>query len=83
MSEISPFLLDAGDEPEPLTWDSSYAIALALYRAHAQVDLAEVSLGMIYQWTLELPAFADDPQLANEGILAAIYQDWFEEVISR
>ncbi|MCU0488161.1 MAG: Fe-S cluster assembly protein IscX [Anaerolineales bacterium] len=80
---MSSFPLDAEDEPEPLTWDSSYAIALALRRAHAQVDLLAVSLGMIYQWTLELPAFADDPQLANEGILAAIYQDWFEEVISR
>jgi len=34
---------------------------------------------MIYHWTLALPDFADDPQLANDAILAAIYQEWFEE----
>jgi FeS assembly protein IscX len=34
----------------------------------------------IYDWTLALPQFDDDPQLANDGILAAIFQEWFEEV---
>lgn len=65
-----------------LTWDDSYAIVLALRSAHPQVDLEEVSLGMVYRWILELPDFIDEPRLANEGILASIYQDWFEEVIS-
>jgi FeS assembly protein IscX len=27
-----------------------------------------------------LPHFVDDPQLANDMILQAIYQEWFEEV---
>lgn len=35
---------------------------------------------MIYHWTLELPGFDDDPALANDGILEAIYQEWYEEV---
>jgi FeS assembly protein IscX len=35
---------------------------------------------MIYQWTLELAGFEDDPQLANQEILTAIYLEWFEEV---
>jgi FeS assembly protein IscX len=64
---------------EPLTWEDSYAIALALHKIHPQVDLEKVSLNMIYHWTLALPDFADDPQLANDAILAAIYQEWFEE----
>lgn len=64
---------------DPLTWDDSYAIALALQKIHPQVDLEQVSLSMIYRWTLALPDFVDDPQLANDAILAAIYQEWFEE----
>jgi FeS assembly protein IscX len=70
-------------EPDPLTWDDSYAIALALCRAYPLVDLEEVSLGMIYRWTLALPGFSDDPQLANEGILSSIYQEWLEEVLTQ
>jgi FeS assembly protein IscX len=64
---------------EVLTWDDSYAIALALKRGHPGVSLEEVSLNMIYRWTVELPEFVDDPQLANDAVLAAIYQEWFEE----
>jgi FeS assembly protein IscX len=64
---------------ETLTWDDSYAIALALRKKHPQVELEKVSLNMIYHWTLALPGFEDDPQLANDAILAAIYQEWFEE----
>lgn len=63
-----------------LTWDDSYAIALALVERHPDIRLEEVSLGMIYQWTVELPVFVDDKELANDSILAAIYQEWFEEV---
>ncbi|MCI0519197.1 MAG: Fe-S cluster assembly protein IscX [Chloroflexi bacterium] len=64
---------------DPLTWDDSYAIALALMERQPQINLEEVSLGMIYRWTVALPNFADDPALANDDILAAIYQAWFEE----
>lgn len=35
---------------------------------------------MVFEWTIELPEFDDDRELANDGILAAIYQEWFEEV---
>ena len=65
---------------DPLTWEGTYAIALALKDAHPDVDLEGVSLGMIEAWTLELPLFEDDPALANEAILMRIYQDWFEEI---
>jgi FeS assembly protein IscX len=65
-----------------LSWEDTYGIALALQRAHPTADLEQVSLGMIYQWTLDLPEFIDDPELANEDILMSIYQEWFEEANS-
>jgi FeS assembly protein IscX len=66
---------------EPLNWESTYAIALALKGLHPEIDLQNVSLQMIFDWTVALPEFVDDPSLVNDGILAAIYQDWFEETI--
>ncbi len=65
---------------ETLSWDDTYAIARALIRSHPGIDLQEVSLRMIYEWTLGLPEFRDDPELANDPILSSIYQEWFEEV---
>lgn len=62
-----------------LTWDDSYAIARSLRASFPQVDLEQVSLGMIYAWTIALPEFQDDPALANDAVLAAIYQEWYEE----
>ena len=64
-----------------LIWESTYAIAVELRRQHKDVKIEEVSLQQIYKWTLELPEFEDDPALANDDILYAIYQDWFEENI--
>jgi FeS assembly protein IscX len=64
-----------------LTWEATYAIALELKRQHPDSNLENVSLGQIYEWTIALPEFEDDLALANDDILAAIYQDWFEEII--
>lgn len=64
-----------------LTWESTYAIAMELRRQHKGVNIEEVSLQQIYDWTVGLPEFEDDPALANDDILHAIYQDWFEENI--
>ncbi len=65
-----------------ITWDDSYAIALALRERRPNANLDQVSLGMIYHWTLELEEFDDDSELANDGVLMAIYQEWYEEVNS-
>jgi FeS assembly protein IscX len=54
---------------------------LALKEAHSEIDIQNVSLQMVFNWTVALPAFEDDPALANDEILAAIYQEWFEEII--
>lgn len=62
-----------------LTWDDSFAIAQELRSQYPEVDLANVSLEKIFHWVVELADFEDDRELANDGILAAIYQEWFEE----
>lgn len=64
----------------PLYWDASYAIAKALAQRHSDINLDEVTLSMIERWVLALPNFVDDPELVNDHLLGAIYQDWFEEV---
>ena len=64
-----------------LTWESTYAIALELRRQHPEANIEEVTLQQILNWTLQLSEFEDDPALANDDILHAIYQDWFEENI--
>ena len=66
---------------EPLTWESTYAIALELKRAHSRIDMENVTLGNIHNWTLALEDFDDDPALVNDEILSAIYQDWYEEIL--
>jgi len=64
-----------------LNWDSIHAVALELRRTHPDADLHDVSLGQLMQWTLALPEFQDDPALANDEILSAIYQEWYEVTI--
>ena len=66
--------------PQELYWDAIYEIVLALKTRFPNEDLENVSLGDIFKWTTELPNFADEPELANDEILGAIYQEWFEEI---
>jgi FeS assembly protein IscX len=65
---------------EFLTWDATYEIALALKKKYPEQDLEKVSLGQIFEWTIGLSNFEDAPELANDEILAAIFQEWFEEI---
>ncbi len=64
-----------------LNWEATFAIAMELRHTHKEVNIEEVTLQDIYKWTLELSEFEDDPELANDDILYAIYQDWYEELI--
>jgi FeS assembly protein IscX len=64
-----------------LTWESTFAIAMELRRQHPLADLEHVSIQQIYDWTVNLEEFEDEPSLCNDDILLAIYQDWFEENI--
>ncbi len=63
---------------DDLYWDAAYALARRLQRDHPEVDLAEVTLNMIYNWVISLADFQDEPELANDEILEAIYQEWYE-----
>lgn len=62
-----------------LYWDASYEIVLALNAAYPSVDLDAISLEQLYRWIVNLPNFADDPELVNEGILIDILREWYEE----
>lgn len=64
----------------PLYWDAIYEIVLALKGRYPDEDLEGLSLNEVFQRAIALPNFADDPALANDDILAAIYQEWFEEI---
>jgi FeS assembly protein IscX len=44
------------------------------------VDVEQVGLDQLYQLIIALPNFADDPALANDGILSEILREWYEEV---
>jgi len=63
-----------------LHWDSVYEIALALKAQHPEINLEGISLRQIYEWVIVLPGFADDLELANDEILLAIFQEWYEEL---
>lgn len=65
---------------QTLVWDAIYEIALALKAQFPEEDLENVSLENILDWTLNLSNFIDDPELANDEILMAIYQEWYEEI---
>ncbi len=65
---------------EELYWDGAYAIARRLIAERPNTDLSQVTLNMLYNWVLALPEFKDDPELANDELLNAIYQEWYEEI---
>jgi FeS assembly protein IscX len=64
---------------KPLYWDAIFEIVLALRARYPDEELEGLSLQMLFERVTALANFADDPALANDDILAAIYQEWFEE----
>ena len=65
---------------QKLYWDSSYEIVLALMDLYPDMELETLSLGGLQARIAALPDFADDPELANDGILKAILREWYEEI---
>jgi FeS assembly protein IscX len=63
-----------------LYWESSYEIVLSLMEAYPDLDVETVGMDQLRQLIVELPNFADDPALVNEGILKDILREWYEEV---
>ena len=64
---------------QPLYWESSYEIVLELMDLYPDVEFEAVTFGELTQWIINLPNFADDPVLVNDGILKDILREWYEE----
>ena len=63
-----------------LTWEDTIEIVKNLRIHHPEASVDDLSLEMIYQWTIEIPEFSDDHELVNENILVNILSEWYEEV---
>jgi FeS assembly protein IscX len=63
----------------PLYWDSTYAIVLALMKQHPALDPETVSTSQLLDLIVALPDFADEAILANEDLLVEILRFWYEE----
>jgi FeS assembly protein IscX len=62
-----------------LTWDDTFEIARLLSQRKLHVNLRDVSLGNILEWTRELPEFSDDTQIVTDQILIDIFCELLEE----
>jgi FeS assembly protein IscX len=71
---------DNSSPASKLYWDSSYEIVLSMIERYPEIELEQVGLDQLYQLIIALPNFADDPALANDGILNEILREWYEEV---
>jgi FeS assembly protein IscX len=76
-------MMDVNSEPHNLYWESSYEIILQLMEMYPDVDVENVGTDELYRWIIAFPNFADDPGLANEGILQQILREWYEEASAR
>ncbi|HEX2906399.1 MAG TPA: Fe-S cluster assembly protein IscX [Phototrophicaceae bacterium] len=65
-----------------LYWEFTQEIVLMLIETYPDMDLDTIGLEQLYQYIVTLPDFADDPTLANDGILNEILREWYEEVNS-
>lgn len=65
--------------PPALYWDVGYEIVLELENHYPHMDLNALGLEELYHYIVALPTFADDPLLANDGLLRDILREWFEE----
>ncbi len=63
-----------------LYWEASYEIVLNLIEQYPDIELDGIGLEQLYQYIVNLPDFADDSELANDGILNEILREWYEEV---
>lgn len=68
-----------GSDARPLYWESSYEIVLSLMQHYPDFDVESVGIEQLAQMVVTLPGFADDPAMANQGILTDILREWYEE----
>lgn len=63
-----------------LYWDSAYAIAVTLISLYPEISPELIGLEELATMVVQLPGFADDPELANERLLKDIIIAWYEEI---
>ena len=66
-----------------LTWKDAEDIAIALMEKFPDTDPLTVRFTDLHRWVTELPDFADDPKVSNEGTLEAIQMAWHDEYQNR
>ncbi len=72
----------ASPTPE-LYWESTYAIAMALFEHYPSRSPETVGLDELADLVEALPGFQDDPALVTERILIDILTVWYEEAINQ
>ncbi len=65
-----------------LYWEDDYAIALALRKAHPDIDPLGLDWAALHQLVINLPGFADDKAVKALYLLENIQREWYEEVAS-
>jgi FeS assembly protein IscX len=65
--------------PNTFDWDNTEEIGIQLLEAHPGIDPITVRFTDLHKWITQLPGFAGDPKLSNEGKLEAIQMAWLEE----
>ena len=66
-----------------LDWDSPEDVGILLADKFPETDPLSIRFTDLHKWVLELPGFAGDPKLSNEGKLEAIQMAWLEEYKDR
>ncbi len=66
-----------------LDWDSPEDVGILLADKFPETDPLNIRFTDLHRWVLELPGFAGDPKLSNEGKLEAIQMAWLEEYKDR
>ena len=67
------------DESQPLYWEPTYEIVLALNEAYPNFDIESIGMKQLKDMIIALPNFADDPGIASEELLRDILREWYEE----
>ena len=67
------------DEIQPLYWEPTFEIVLALIQTYPNFDIESIGLKQLKDMIVALPNFADDPGIASEELLRDILREWYEE----
>jgi FeS assembly protein IscX len=69
--------------PQMFDWDDVEEIGIQLADKYPDIDPLTVRFTDLHKWVCELPNFAGDPKLSNEGKLEGIQMAWHEEYTDR